>query len=342
MFKTEEFEIWNLTPGQTIIIGSQSLFNIVGRVKDPINTIDFLYRLNQGKEVSIIYNISNRNAGRLERFGDFNIDTISVCDLKETNELQLRVERQGFSREWRIIFRVRQVAGERPQFSLDLTGISEPQEIGQTVDGFWQIGQEPTAPCLTIPPEEAGYDRVFLFGSEQWTSGYQIKARLEATALIHRVYLLGLLFKWGSHTKGDGYSLPMNWSTGLGIFDSRSNTLRIRYGIDVHKENGRKIGDNLLGEAPLRQISPLSKSYQNLFGRKTDKDQFELNKPYWFHLVVHPKIHSLAVWQDGFPPPGQPQVVVNNPAELLPSGSVGVIAYNCGIRVHNFEVSPYG
>ncbi len=344
MLDTNDFIIWNLTHQQTVTIGSQSLFNILGRLKNPLIVLEFYFRVNQGEEKTILFNISDRNYGRLERTGDFNINSIDISELKETNQLYLRVEYEDHCEETSIIFHTRRVEIEQPRFTLNLDGIGEPQEVGQVVDGYWQVDHSSSAtPNIYVPPAEAGYDRIFLFGSQQWTSGYQITARLEATAWAHRVHLLGLLFKWQAHDKGDGSYLPLNWNTGLGIFDSRSETLRIRYGVNVRKENGHKVGDTLVGEAPLdpTSASSFSKSRFNILRREPRRDYLELKRPYWFHLIVHPQIHSLAVWADDCQRPAKPQVVIKNPTELLSFGSVGVIAYNCGIRIYNFEVSPY-
>ena len=343
MFITDDFSIWNLQPGQTVVVGAQSLFNVVGRLNDPEHVQKFSYRLNQHKEGGVHFNQQAHILGRLERCGDFNLDTIRLEDLQPVNELVLVVEREGQTRRWELSFSVRRFEGAGPRFSLSLLGVNEPQEVGQIVDGRWQI--EPgrrAAPCIAVLPADAGYDRIILFGSSQWTSGYQVKACVEVTAWTHRVHLLGILFKWQAHLQGDGRVLPKNWNTGLGIFDSRSDSLRIRYGKNVHVENNQKIGDSLLGEAPLQvdRRNKVARVLRRLLLPASPVNHLRLNRLYWFHLVVHPEVHSLAVWPEGARKPVA-QLIVPNPAEHLDAGSVGFIAYNCAVRLYTFDVSPY-
>lgn len=343
MFQTDKFTVWNLSPDQTVVAGAQTLFNVVGRLNNPLLVHGFYYRLNQGEKRVIAYSTSNLNNGRLEQFGDFNINSIHIDDLRETNELVLYIEQNGEIFERSLVFHTQPITNMCPQFALNLDGVSEPQEVGQVVDGCWQIERRPNfSPCISIAPNNAGYDRILLFGNHQWTGGYQIKACLEVTAKIHRVHLLGLLFNWRSHQESKAGQLSSTWSTGLGIYDSRSHTLKIRYGVNVHIENGHKIGDTLLGEAPLGfdNGSPLSRFYRRLLGRKTKNNQLDLHQLYWFNLIVHPEIHSLAVWLDGMQP-RRPQLFIRETSQPLNTGSVGIIAYNCGMRLHEFEINPY-
>ena len=62
-------------------------------------------------------------------------------------------------------------------------------------------------------------------------------------------------------------------------------------------------------------------------------------KNYFFNMVVRPEKYQLTVWEEGKKEPS-PQLVAERPVEILPNGSVGIIAYNCGVRIYSFDVSP--
>jgi hypothetical protein len=56
-------------------------------------------------------------------------------------------------------------------------------------------------------------------------------------------------------------------------------------------------------------------------------------------MLVQPKRFALTVWPAaGTPPP--PQLVVDDPIDPLKRGAVGILAYQVGVRLYEFEVRP--
>ncbi|MGI9534500.1 MAG: hypothetical protein ACR2NW_06085, partial [Thermodesulfobacteriota bacterium] len=177
-------------------------------------------------------------------------------------------------------------------------------------------------------------------------------ARLSVTSWTHITHNVGLLFKWNPHLQGDGTNLPIQWSTGLGYYYSLSKGLRIRFGKDVHvDQKGNKQGDYILREKPLSYSRyfkgklikfsrfVMKNEKKSLFFGRNPFSQITPGIQYYFKLKVHPERYSLTVWEDGTVEPS-PQLVVNEPIEVLPQGSVGIIAYNCGVRIYEFNVNP--
>ena len=346
MYQSENLEVWNLTPGTIVAVGQQSIFNVLGRVTRPEQTRALLYRLNGGPERPAYFNPGPKRDGRLHCPGDFNIDTIDTDQLGDENEIVLRlVDQAGGSEEHRIVFGARPFADPQPRFRLDLRDVQYPEQVGQIIDGPWRIGRGETGErCLEITPEDAGYDRIMLFGSATWGSCYEITARLSVTQWSSVVHNVGLLFKWNPHLRGDGTHLPVQWSTGLAYYASQTAGLRVRYGVDVHvDEQGNKVGSYVLGEAP---YSVLHQWAQRFRASRPPHNQgiiaqLATGKHYWFKAVIHPDRHELTVWQDGKRQPA-PQIALQRPTEWLTHGSVGVIFYNCGGRLYEYEVTPLG
>lgn len=352
MFTTDNIAVWNLTPGGVARSGAVVIFNVVGRLKDPEGVRSAHYRINDEAEAPIYF---ERDKAKLPlRLGDpghFNIDTITDSQLRQHNLLQFRIVRtDGRTIIEELPFRVRPFTASCPEFRLDLSSASSPEEVGQTVEGPWQVSSdEHGRRCLEVAPEGAGYDRVILFGRHDWTTGYELSARFSVTALTG-MHNIGLVFKWNPHKQGDGTWLPSQWSTGLGYYCSYGEPgLRIRFGVDVHRTpDDEKVGDHLLGHAHLDRARYLRTWIMNRLGRSTAPSELVLGTDYMCRLRVEPQQYSLSLWQS----PGShgshehaeaepaPQVVVDQPDDLLPRGSVGFIAHQAGIRLYEYEARP--
>ena len=344
MFATDQIEVWNLADGGYACSGSVDIFNVVGRVADPSSIEEFFYQLNERSEIPVVFARSSAPSARLRRAGDFNIDTISVTDLADENRIAFRIRRPGGNEHrCEIFFRVTPFENGPPQFRLDLDGVREAEQIGQIVEGPWQIGEdEPSRRYLEITPQNAGYDRIILFGHRNWTSGYEVTARLAVTRIAGN-HNIGLIFKWNPHERGDGTWLGTKWSSGLAYFCSYGKTagIRIRFGVQsYYDETGTVRGDHVLAHKPLVTRPAL------LFNRLKRKlhlsrwpTQMRLNEDYVFRMLVHPGRYALTVWPAAKPEP-PPQLVVDDPMDPLPQGAVGILAYNVGVRLYEFEVRP--
>lgn len=344
MIETEDFEIWNLTRDGAARSGAVDIFNIVGRVKAPTAVKRFSYRLNGHPDRQIFFTSDGSRTGRLRCPGDFNIDTIALSDLGPDNLLRVRTVREGSGeRQEDIRFRLREFDQREPRFRLDLAGVGAVEEVGQVVEGPWRIGTDPRGRrCLEVAPQDAGYDRIILFGREDWTSGYEVRARLAVTRITGH-HNVGIVFKWNPHERGDGTYLPRTWSTGLGYYTSYGDRpgIRIRFGVNVHHDtSGKRHGAYLLASRPL---TTGRRVLINKLMRKTRLSraatELRLDRDYGFRLRVGGRRYALTVWKADTPEPS-PQLLVDDAIDRLPRGSVGILAYQVGVRLYEFEVSP--
>lgn len=347
MFHTDQIQIWNLTPNIYAVAGSQRIFNVVGNVNPNMGAKSFLYSLNGGQDREVYYNSIGTKLGRLQKVGDFNIDTIEVRELESNNTLEMKLmDHECVQRNHRLTFQTQYFSETDPTFHLSLDGVQSPEQVGQVVDGMWEINVDKLGEtCLEVRPENSGLDRIILFGHQNWTTGYQISARISVSAWTYYVNNVGLVFKWNPHLQGDGTKLPSQWSTGLGYYYSHCPGLRVRYGVDVHFDsNGVKQGDYILQE---EQLSPwrhfagriLNKGLYKVFSIKNLISQIRPNIHYKFRMLVNSNMHALTVWRADEKEP-KPQIEIPRPVEKLQTGSVGVIALNCGVRVYEFDVNP--
>jgi hypothetical protein len=345
MYSNEHIDLWNLTPGKVIQNGAQDIFNIVGRLKKPQQVRQLLYSLNGNAEVPVFFNAMNGNSGRLEKQGDFNIDTINSSDLQDVNHVLFKIiYDDDLIIQTDLVFNKKTFAKSKPGFQLNLTGVDCVEEVGQVVDGKWRFEQDEQGnPCLEIKEEDTGLDRIILFGDKNWQTGYEVKTRIVVRKWMAYPHNVGLLFKWNHHFQGDGKFLPSRWSTGLAYYYSDCPGLRVRFGVDVRLDkNGTKLGDFILKEKTLspwrRWIGWIARNIYRLTRKELIYSQIKPNVAYNFHAFIHPDKYTLTVWQEGKIKPN-PQIVIINPPEKLKSGSVGIIAHRCALRVYDFSVA---
>jgi hypothetical protein len=344
MVRTDQIAIWNLTDGGIARSGCVDIFNIVGNVADPASIEKFAYQLNDGPEVPIFFTRRTEPGARLIRVGDFSIDTIALADLAPTNRLSFRIKRAGGGEHiQQIRFRPAPFEEMQPRFRLDLDGVRGAEQVGQVVEGPWRVAQDERGRrCLEIAPEDAGYDRIILFGRKDWTTGYEVHARVAITRIIGP-HNIGLVFQWNPHERGDGTWLPKKWSSGLGYYCSYGEDpgIRIRFGVQAHyDETGRIRGEYLLAHCPLttrRQVLINKIKHKARLSRWST--ELRLHRDYSFRMLVHPKRFALTVWPAAGAEP-TPQLVVGDPVDPLRQGAVGILAYHVGVRLYEFAVRP--
>jgi hypothetical protein len=352
MYECDELEVWNLTPGVPVLCTAQQIFNVVGRVKSPAQTERLLYSLNGGPEKLVFFSRDGSTKGceRLERSGDFNIDTILLSDLKPCNQLAFRVLNGLGEKRYVIDFPVGpSEPGSRRPFWLNLEDVKYPEQVGQVVDGKWHVSRDESGQlCLEVRKEDAGYDRVILFSHSGWATGYEITAKLCGSAWTGTwEHGVGLGFRWNPHALGDGTCLPTDWNTGVALYyyyslgSPRGQGLRIALGVTRRDGPGRSFHHFLLGHKTLSLWRLLvGHTGRRLFPNRPLFSQMVPEAHYRFRLLVLPEKCALSVWRDGRPEPA-PQVVVKTEAiNELPQGSMGVIAHRCAIRIYEFSVSP--
>jgi hypothetical protein len=340
----EVIEVWNIQDGIPVYAGAQSILNIIGRLNNAETVETLVYSLNGRPEVRVFFRNGSDSVSRLAQQGDFNIDTITRDQLFVENNLKLIARLKDGTRVSRsYMLAINTVHWKTSRFSLDLGNIMHPQEQGQLVDGKWRVGRDERGlACLEILPEDAGLDRIILFGTDELGSGYTIRARLKVNKWLRPMHNAGLLFLWNPHLQGDGTCLPGQWTTGLGYYYSHCAGLRIRIGVDVHLDGNRKrVGDTILGEAALSS----RRYWTNMIVRNVTRGRWWVPQmvpglEYWFELKVDSDAYALTVWPiTCMRPP--PQVVVTSPPELLATGAVGIIAHYCAVRVYEFHLEPH-
>jgi len=336
-----EIDLWNVCDGVPVYTGAQSNVNILGRLRRPEEVGELTYSLNGGPALPVFFKNAEATANRLALPGDFNIDTIDRDQIQSDNSLVMTASlRDGGSEEQTWRFPAVPAGNSDKSFRLDLQGVEHPQQVSQLVDGRWRVGgDDRDNRWLEIPEEDAGLDRVILFGRDDLTTGYTIRARVLVTSWVGIPHNVGLLFKWNPHLRGDGTNLPSQWSTALGYYYSNCPGIRIRYGVDVHvNADGQKMGDYVLAEATLSRWRALAgRVIRRLGGGSRIFAQLAPGTPYCFELRIEEAAHALTVWRCGRSKPS-PQIVVDNPTQYLDRGAAGIIAHRCGVRVYDFEV----
>jgi len=335
-------DVWNVHEGIPVYAEAQRIFNIVGNLRDVTDVSSLSYQLNDGPIIPIFFEQIDARPGRLERTGDFNIDTINTSQLKNHNSLSLIANLHRRGKVVRTLnFPRRRFKNGGQNFRLILEGKYYPEEVGQVVDGHWHISTLPNGKsCLELQTEHAGMDRIILLTDNGLETGYRISTVLNITAWTGNPHNVGIIFKWNPHLQGDGTELPMQWTTSLGYYCCAGRGLTIRTGIDVHvNEQGEKIGSHILGESSLSSwrywVSCVLRKAR-IWTRPLP--QIVKGRDYGFELLVGHDIHSLTVWEIGQKKP-QPQVSIRNPPNLLLSGAAGIIAHRCALRVYDFEVA---
>jgi hypothetical protein len=355
MDRTNTIELWNLVDGIASKAGAQRIFNVVGRLKNPTQIEKLYYSLNGNPEKLVFFNSSTSVAERMENLGDFNIDTIELEDLQSNNTLVFRtIDRDRNETKHQVDFPISWFTEKSPSFKLNLEGIEHPQQVGQILEGKWSISRDDRTnePFLEVSPEDAGYDKIMLFGRQDWTDGYEITARLCVTSILKDNHNCGVFFKFNPHLQGDGTCLPSQWSTGLGYYSSLSKGLRIRFGVDVHRDEQRKLhGSYILDEQVLEPFlywkGKIVRGIHRRLGRinprlgevRKPMSQLVPGKQYCWKMIVDRDRYSFTVWEYGTKEP-LPQTVANKPIDRLPQGCVGIGAYQCSLRLYEFNVSP--
>jgi hypothetical protein len=198
-------EIWHGTEQRVGHLGrAQADFNLLGRVQEPEKLLALQYALND----SIPMELNFRAYRRLAADGHFNAD-IPIAALApgpNTIELQARFADGGVARR---TVTVERLSGARPlPVQIDWSAVSDPQDVGQYVDGHWLLGED------GLRPAHLGYDRLFLIGDETWQD-YQVTAAVT----IHEVTPqtgplsggngLGVVLRFAGHVIGGPRRFPV-------------------------------------------------------------------------------------------------------------------------------------
>jgi hypothetical protein len=334
-------QTWNLQEGVPVHASAQRVFNVVGRI-DPVDAVKSLsYSLNQSPFRPVHFRRSNQvNDFRLLCPGDFNIDTIGRSKLAANNRLTLRASLKNGLQEVKTISFPRGERSACTDWQLDLKGIKAVQQVAQIVDGNWTIGHDQRGEFLQIRPEDAGYDRIILFGGDRYGCDCSVELKLCVGAWRHPQHSAGIVFNWNPHKLGDGTHLPTQWTTGLANYDTRSHGIRLRTGQNVHiNHRGHKIGDHLLGESNLSPTRYLLHRLARRLGlTRNFFPQMQCGPLYTFQLDIHKQTYRLRAFKEHQRRP-QAQILVTNPHASLPPGAFGVMVYQAAVRIYDFKIT---
>jgi hypothetical protein len=197
-------EIWHGAQQKVGHLGdAQGDFNLMGRVDDPQELLSLQYTLNASIPVELNFHAYRR----LAMDGDFNADIPIAALAPGRNTVQVEARfSDGVAGQTVTIERL-SGASSLP-FHIDWSAVSDPQEVGQYVDGHWRLGEH------GLRPAHLGYDRLFLIGDETWQD-YEITAAVT----IHEVTPetgplsggngLGFIMRFTGHVVGGPRRFPI-------------------------------------------------------------------------------------------------------------------------------------
>jgi len=205
-------------PGITVWYGRHQQVGHLGPAQDDFNLLGCLWPPEQFKKMSYTLNhnqpveltIAREPAGfrRLARPGHFNAD-MPIRDLRPgKNRIVLTAVRADGTRLSEDIYVHRHEYGVcRLPYSIHWEDVNHPQEVGQCVDGLWQL--EPKG----LHTGHIGYDRIFLVGNTSWRD-YEVSVPLtihgvsEQTGLRHGGNGVGLILRFNGHVVGGHRAFP--------------------------------------------------------------------------------------------------------------------------------------
>ncbi len=144
---------------------AQDDFNLMGNVSDDGEVTSLVYSLNGGayKTLNIGDNPDGFGDGRrLAATGDFNADIpINTLNPGNNQVVLLATDDAGNQTSTSVTIDLQTGSSTLP-YEVDWTTVSDPQDVGQYVDGKW-MGN-----TTGVRTERTGYDRLFLIGEKNW------------------------------------------------------------------------------------------------------------------------------------------------------------------------------
>ena len=187
---------------------AQSDFNLLGNVSDPDGVRGLKYRLNSAGSVGLTVRkplqpgevVSNQvqRWHRLANTGDFNAD-IPIAELRPgANRVELIAEDELGNISSVTVTVDLETGNSSLPYSVDWSTVSDPQDVGQYVDGYWTLDDG------GLRTREIGYDRIFLLGEAAWQD-YEITVPVTVNRLDTATYVqsgVGILMRFTGHVTG--------------------------------------------------------------------------------------------------------------------------------------------
>ena len=207
-------EIWHGTHQRVGHLGSaQAHFNVLGQVDNHSALSELYYCLNGGEKTSIAIGRAPNGFGdgrRLARSGHFNADIPTSLLHDGENHIDIvAIDHDGNECASSAI--IEKSTGSTPlPCHIEWNAIHNPQDVGQFVDGCWEISS------AGLRTQHTGYKRLFLIGCDAWED-YQITVPIT----IHAVDPLlgphsgdnglGVIMRFDGHVEDSAPEQP-SWS----------------------------------------------------------------------------------------------------------------------------------
>jgi hypothetical protein len=198
-------EVWHGSEQRVGHLGdAQDDFNLLGRIPE----VDQLFSLQYGVGDATPVELNFRAYRRLAADGHFNADIPIASLAPGPNRITLEARFADGAVARRVVTVTRMEGASPLPFAIDWAEVSDPQDVGQYVDGEWRQGEH------GLRPAHVGYDRLFLIGERDWQD-YEVTAEVT----LHRVTAetapssggngLGLIMRFAGHSVGGGARFPV-------------------------------------------------------------------------------------------------------------------------------------
>ena len=197
-----EIEVWHGDSQRVGHLGdAQDDFNLLGNLVDAESFEKLVVMLNDVPLMPLTIAEGSTGFRRLARPGHFNADIPVSLLRRGTNNIVLR----GIDSEGRVLSHEVTLAYEEGScplpFQVAWSQTSDPQAVGQYVDGEWALQNGGLRTCHT------GYDRIFLLGNRSWqdyevTTSITVHKVTDSTGPLHGGNGVGLIMRFAGHVSG--------------------------------------------------------------------------------------------------------------------------------------------
>ncbi len=188
----------------------QDDFNLLGFVADESGVASLVYTLNGSSAMNLSIGDDPDGFGdgrRLGSNGDFNAD-ILIDDLVDGPNLLVLTATDNAGNQTIQNVTINKLSGSSTiPYDIDWGVVSDPQDVGQYVDGYW------SGSASGLRTVETGYDRIFLIGEKDWVD-YEILVPVTIHSIDNVTGPnsgnpgLGIIMRFAGHIVGGHRNFP--------------------------------------------------------------------------------------------------------------------------------------
>lgn len=328
-----QIELWHGSAQKVGHLGiAQDDFNVLGKVFPADSVISLTYRLNNGPQIQLNFGQSEQGFRRLAGLGHFNADVPISSLRKGANTIEIIAEDRLGNRTSKKLIIDREDGSYRLPVFIDWSKVSEPQDVGQYVDGHWQLEQH------ALRTMHAGYDRIFLIGEKSWQD-YEVTVPVTihnvsgTTTKLSGGNGVGILLRFTGHIVGGHRDFPPaqpKWG-----YQPFGSICWLRWKKDRPVD------------------APYTEFYRGDNNNSTDFAVYPvaMGEKYWMKarcetLADKPdgcgvSRYSFKIWQDGNEEPGEWNWQVNQVSKhALRKGGVAFLAHHVDAAFGNVSIKP--